>query len=71
MHKVYVIKVIFNFVKASSCLFQQISIWGYPGNLLQPQGYWLHGLQPQQRFVSYLHWRELFAFYFNRKGYQS
>jgi hypothetical protein len=31
--KVHVIKVIFNFVKASSCLFQQVSIQGYPGVL--------------------------------------
>ncbi len=30
--KVHVIKVIFNFDKASSCLFQQDNIWGFPSN---------------------------------------
>ncbi len=30
--KVHVTKVIFNFEMASSCLFQQDNIWGYPGN---------------------------------------
>ncbi len=38
-----------SFVKTSSHLFQQLSFQDIQA-ILQPQGYWLHRLQPQHKY---------------------